>query len=101
MTGTRVLQYLLAVAESGHFGKAAESCQVSASTLSGQLRRFEDYLGAELIQRDRGRAILTRAGERVLPWAEVALFAAQRMREQALDATFGNSVCPPTTAGRQ
>jgi len=83
MSGLRVLQYLLAVAETGHFGRAAERCDVSASTLSGQLRRFEDYLGVQLFERGRGGAHLTHAGERVLPWAEVALFAVQRMRELA------------------
>ena len=60
MPGLRVLQYLLAVVETGHFGLAAERCEVSASTLSGQLRRFEDYLGAQLIERGRTGPILPR-----------------------------------------
>lgn len=83
MPGLRVLRYLLAVAETGHFGEAAERCEVSASTLSGQLRRFEEFLGVALIDRKRDGATLTEAGQRVLPWAEVILFSAQRMREAA------------------
>ena len=83
MPGTRVLQYLLAIAETGHFGKAAECCDVSPSTLSGQLRRFEEYLGVQLVERGRDGANLTEAGKRVVPWAEVVLYATQRMRETA------------------
>ncbi|MGB0714167.1 MAG: LysR family transcriptional regulator [Gammaproteobacteria bacterium] len=83
MPGIRVLRYLLAVADTGHFGRAAERCEVSQSTLSGQLSRFEDHLGVTLIQRTRGRATLTEAGERVRPWAELILHASSRMRAAA------------------
>lgn len=83
MPGTRVLRYLLAVAETGHFGKAAEQCNVSASTLSGQLRRFEIYLGTQLFERTPTGARLTGAGMRILPWAEMALYATERLREAA------------------
>lgn len=87
MPGTRVLRYFLAVAELGHFGRAAERCLVTQSTLSGQLRRLEAYLGVELIERRPAQARLTEAGQRVLPWAEMVLYAAQRLRETAREVT--------------
>ncbi|MCP5143030.1 MAG: LysR family transcriptional regulator [Chromatiales bacterium] len=83
MPGIRVLTYLIAIAETGHFGRAALRCNVSASTLSGQIRRFEDYLGARLIERHPDGARLTDAGRRVMPWAEVIVHSANRLRETA------------------
>ncbi|MCB1736170.1 MAG: LysR family transcriptional regulator [Gammaproteobacteria bacterium] len=83
MPGVRVLTYLLAIAEFGHFGRAAERCNVSQSTLSGQLKRFEDYLGVRLIERHPDGARLTDAGRRVVPWADVMVHAAKRLRDTA------------------
>lgn len=83
MPSVRVLTYLLAIAETGHFGRAAERCNVSQSTLSGQIKRFEDYLDVRLIERHPEGARLTEAGDRVAPWAEVMVYAAKRLREAA------------------
>ena len=74
------LRYLLAVSEHDHFGRAAEACGVSQPTLSAQVRKLEDYLGARLIERG-GRAALTPLGEKVLAHA-------RRMIEEA-DAIIG------------
>jgi len=45
------LRYLVAVADPRHFGRAAERCNVTQSTLSSQLRKLEEVLGASLVER--------------------------------------------------
>jgi len=57
------LRYLVALAETRHFGRAAAKCFVSQPTLSAQLRKLEDYLGVQLIERRPRRVTLTAAGE--------------------------------------
>jgi LysR family hydrogen peroxide-inducible transcriptional activator len=57
------LRYLVAVADTRHFGRAAAKCFVSQPTLSAQLRKLEQYLGVQLIERRPRRVALTEAGE--------------------------------------
>ena len=45
----RALGYLVALAETRHFGKAAERCFVSQPTLSAQIKKLEDQLGVQLV----------------------------------------------------
>ncbi len=59
----RDLEYFVAVAELGHFGKAAERCFCSQPTLSGQLKRLEEELGVPLLERFPGGVRLTELGE--------------------------------------
>ncbi len=59
------LRYLVAVADTRHFGRAAARCFVSQPTLSAQLRKLEEYLGVQLIERRPRRVTLTEAGEEV------------------------------------
>ena len=47
----RQLQYLVAVAEERHFGRAAERCFVSQPTLSTQLKKMENELGVVFFER--------------------------------------------------
>ena len=47
------LQYLVALRQHGHFGKAAEACYVTQSTLSAGLRELETLLGVVLVERTR------------------------------------------------
>jgi LysR family transcriptional regulator, hydrogen peroxide-inducible genes activator len=65
----RDLRYLVALAETCHFGRAAERCFVSQPTLSAQIRKLEDYLGVQLIERQPRRVALTEAGARIVPIA--------------------------------
>jgi LysR family hydrogen peroxide-inducible transcriptional activator len=91
----RDLEYFVAVAELGHFGKAAERCFCTQPTLSGQLKKLEDELGALLLERLPGGVRLTSLGEQCLPAAREALSAAHRVEEfgrASRDPESGNLV---------
>ncbi|MEO8307575.1 MAG: LysR substrate-binding domain-containing protein [Pseudomonadota bacterium] len=60
------LRYLVAVADTRHFGQAAAKCFVSQPTLSAQLKKLEEYLGVQLIERHPRRVTLTEAGTQVV-----------------------------------
>lgn len=62
----RDLQYLVAVADHGHFGRAAEACYVSQPTLSTQIKKLESELGVALFERSPRRVTLTAAGEEIV-----------------------------------
>ena len=59
------LRYLVAVADTRHFGRAAARCHISQPTLSAQLRKLENYLGVQLVERAPRRIALTEAGEAI------------------------------------
>ncbi len=60
------LKYLVALADTGHFGRAAEKTFVSQPTLSAQLKKLEDYLGVKLIERQPKNVQLTDIGKQVV-----------------------------------
>src|SRR3982751_784534 len=60
------LCYPLTVADTRHFGRAAERSFVSQPTLSAQLKKLEAYLGVQLIERAPKRVQLTAAGEEIV-----------------------------------
>jgi LysR family transcriptional regulator, hydrogen peroxide-inducible genes activator len=60
------LRYLVAVADTRHFGQAAARCYVSQPTLSAQLKKLEEYLGVQLVERHPRRIALTEAGQQVV-----------------------------------
>ena len=60
------LRYLVALADTRHFGHAAARCHVSQPTLSAQLKKLEEYLGVQLVERHPRRIALTEAGQQVV-----------------------------------
>ncbi len=62
----RTLEYVCAVADFGHFGKAAAHCGVSQPALSGQIRKFEAQLGVPIFERTPKEARLTDAGRAIV-----------------------------------
>lgn len=77
------LRYLVAVADTGHFGKAAERCFVSQPTLSAQLKKLEEYLGVPLIERQPRGALLTPAGIEIVARARRIIEASDEVVEIA------------------
>jgi len=69
----RDLRYLVALADTRHFGHAATRSHVSQPTLSAQIKKLEDYLGAPLVERQPRNVTLTEVGERVVARARQVL----------------------------
>lgn len=76
----RDLEYLVAVDDHRHFGRAAEACHVSQPTLSTQLKKLEQELGVELVERNPRQILLTGAGRLVVDRARRILGEADDIR---------------------
>ncbi|MCS4504916.1 Hydrogen peroxide-inducible genes activator [wastewater metagenome] len=61
----RDLRYLVAVADHRHFGRAAAACYVSQPTLSTQIKKLEQYLGVQLVERTNKQVMLTPIGKMI------------------------------------
>lgn len=96
----RDLEYILAVAEHRHFGRAAEASGVSQPALSAQIRKLEGLLGTAVFERLPGRVLVTPRGEAVLARAAVvvrearALLLAARAEEAPLAGAFRLGAIP-------
>ncbi|MCW8085544.1 LysR substrate-binding domain-containing protein [Sabulicella glaciei] len=77
----RDLEYVSAVAEHRHFGRAAAACGVSQPTLSGQLRKLEEFLSLEIFERSPRGVLVTARGEEVVAQARRILSEARRLFE--------------------
>jgi LysR family hydrogen peroxide-inducible transcriptional activator len=96
----RQLQYVVAIADTLGFRRAAERCAVSQPTLSTQVLQLEEVLGVKLFERDRRRVLVTAAGEevvvrarRILVETEDLLAVATRARDP-FAGTFRVGVIP-------
>jgi LysR family hydrogen peroxide-inducible transcriptional activator len=69
----RDLEYLIALDDLRHFRKAAEKCYVSQPTLSGQLKKLEQELGVQLVERTRHKVFLTPVGREIVQKARQIL----------------------------
>ncbi|MEO8402238.1 MAG: DNA-binding transcriptional regulator OxyR [Gammaproteobacteria bacterium] len=79
----RDLKYLVAVADHCHFGKAAETCFVSQPALSMQIKKLENTLGIQLIERTNKSVFLTEIGKLITQHARDILLRIETMREVA------------------
>ena len=73
------LQYLVALHDHGHFGKAAEACFVTQSTLSAGLRELESLIGVTLVERTRRVVRFTALGLRVVDKARRVMREAEEL----------------------
>ncbi|HXF46435.1 MAG TPA: LysR substrate-binding domain-containing protein [Burkholderiaceae bacterium] len=79
------LRYLVALADKGHFARAAEACCVGQPTLSTQLKKLEDYLGVTLFERNKHQLRPTPIGEKIVERARIALDVVEQIRQLARD----------------
>ena len=77
------LQYLVALHDSGHFGRAAEACFVTQSTLSAGIRELETLIGVVLVERTRRVVRFTPLGERITDKARRVLREADELGDMA------------------
>ncbi|MFL6845531.1 MAG: hydrogen peroxide-inducible genes activator [Allosphingosinicella sp.] len=80
------LQYLVSLQDTGHFGKAAESCFVTQSTLSASLRELESLIGVTLVERNRRVVGFTPLGARIADKARRVLREAEELADMARSA---------------
>jgi LysR family hydrogen peroxide-inducible transcriptional activator len=85
------LRYLIAVAETLHFGKAAENCCISQPALSLQIQSLEESLGISLIERNKQRVLITPLGHEIIQRARTILGNVNELVEIA------QSNCEPLT----
>jgi DNA-binding transcriptional LysR family regulator len=76
------LEFLLALAREGHFGRAAEACGVTQPTLSAGVKQLEGSFGVLLVNRGSRFQNFTPEGERVLEWARRIVGDSRAMREE-------------------
>jgi LysR family hydrogen peroxide-inducible transcriptional activator len=77
------LQYLVALRQHGHFGKAAEACFVTQSTLSAGLRELENLLGVVLVERTRRVVRFTPLGAKIAEKALRVLRESEELTDMA------------------
>ncbi|MCG8547593.1 MAG: LysR family transcriptional regulator, partial [Alphaproteobacteria bacterium] len=73
MPTVKQLRYLVAIADTLHFRRAAERTHVTQPTLSAQLRELEARLGVQLVERSRARVVLTPVGKEIATLARGVL----------------------------
>src|ERR1700758_450015 len=86
----RLVRYFTVVADHRHFGRAAAELRVAQPSLSRQIRRLEQELGARLLDRTPQGSQLTEAGEAFLPRARALL------RSAAQAAATARAAAQPT-----
>lgn len=67
MLSIQQIQYIIALADEKHFGKASEQCYVTQPTLSMQIKKAEEFLGHLVFDRSRSPLALTPFGEELIP----------------------------------
>lgn len=80
------LRYVIALARTGNFSRAAAQTHVSQPSLSQQIQKLELELGQRLFDRQRNRTRLTKYGERFLPRAEKVLHELDEARREARES---------------
>jgi LysR family hydrogen peroxide-inducible transcriptional activator len=77
------LRYIVALHQTGHFGKAADRCHVSQPTLSIAIKKLEDELEVAIFERSRNQVHATPLGLKIINQAQAVLEQAHHIRELA------------------
>ncbi len=77
------LEYLTALADTRHFGRAAKRCNVTQSTLSAGIRDLESVLGTPVAERSNRRVLITRVGVEIAEKAKALLRDAEKIMDVA------------------
>ena len=77
------LRYIVAIDDFRHFGKAAEDCGLTQSTLSLLVKKLEDELDVRIFDRDQHPVAPTQYGKKIIDQARVVLFNAAQITEMA------------------
>ena len=94
------LEYILAVARHGHFGRAADACNVTQPTLSAMIGKLEEEIGAKLFDRNHQPICPTPVGEKVVRQAREVLSQADNIKDivleerQSLEGMFRIGILP-------
>ena len=75
------LKYIVAIDRYGHFGKAAEACGLTQSTLSLMVKKLEEELDVRIFDRDAHPVAPTEIGRRIIDQAKVVLFNADQIAQ--------------------
>lgn len=97
LNSLKQLRYLTALAEHRHFGRAAEACFVSQSTLSAGIKELETQLGVTLVERTNRSVVFTALGQSVAAKAQRVLNEAAALTEMA--AAGGEPLAGPLRLG--
>ena len=95
----RLVRYFVTVADHRHFGRAAAALRVAQPSLSRQIRRLEQQLGARLLDRTPQGSRLTEAGEVFLPAARALLRSVARAAAETRAAAQPSRITIGYTAG--
>ena len=76
----RAFHYLVTLADVRHFSKAAERCHVSQPTLSTQIRKLEEELDVQLVERSPRKVMLTEVGEEIVERGRAMLAEADAIK---------------------
>jgi LysR family hydrogen peroxide-inducible transcriptional activator len=74
------LQYIVALAQEGHFGRAADRACVTQPALSLAIKKLEDELGVAIFDRRKHQVVLTPLGERIVQQAQRVLEEAEQIK---------------------
>ena len=75
------LRYVVAIDDHRHFGKAAESCGLTQSTLSLMVKKLEEELDVQIFDRDAHPVAPTEVGRKIIDRAKVVLYNVEQISE--------------------